>query len=136
MRRANEIFGCFNGDNDYCFQVVSFTLKTRPVIFSSNPIRLSFRPWPWANAGRKKFTATNNTNALPLKIPHSGWRIRLISRSRDGFKKCPNPLEPGQSCRVYVEFCPPLFHTYEGALVFSGSEHRIPLTGRGFQSGR
>jgi hypothetical protein len=83
----------------------------------------------------KKIEAINNTSS-PIKDP-----IFRVEGSNDfsvkrRLKKCPNPLEPGQSCSVYVEFCPPLFHTYEGALVFSGSEYRIPLRGRGFQSGR
>lgn len=99
------------------------------------PDPLKFPSVAMGQCRSKKIVATNNTSS-PVIDPTFRVEDSNDFSVKRRFMKCPNPLEPGQSCRVYVEFCPPLFHTYEGALVFTGSEHRIPLTGRGFQGGR
>lgn len=56
--------------------------------------------------------------------------------SLQGRGKCPNPLEPGDTCRDYVNFCPDMFGRYEGLMVFTGSDRKIPLTGSANQGGR
>ena len=79
----------------------------------------------------KKIEAINNTGAA---IANPGFRVEDSNVFRVQKRgKCPNPLEPGQTCRGYVNFCPPLFHTYEATLLFSGSTQKIQLIGRGFQ---
>jgi hypothetical protein len=51
------------------------------------------------------------------------------------FRKCPDPLKPGQVCSIYINFCPPLYQKYEATLVFSGSTQTVPMVGRGRTSG-
>lgn len=47
------------------------------------------------------------------------------------FKKCPDPLKPGQVCSVYINFCPQQYRQYEATLIFSGSSQTVPMLGRG-----
>lgn len=51
------------------------------------------------------------------------------------FKKCPDPLKPGQVCSIYIDFCPQLYRKYEATLVFSGSAQTIPMVGMGSAGG-
>jgi len=51
------------------------------------------------------------------------------------FKKCPDPLKPGQVCSIYIDFCPQLYRKYEATLVFSGSAQTVPMVGRGKAGG-
>lgn len=98
------------------------------------PDRMKFPSVAMGRCRPKKIEAINNTGAA---IPNPGFRVEDSSVFRMQKRgKCPNPLEPGQTCRAYVNFCPPLFHTYQATLSFSGSEHKIQLIGRGFQGGR
>ncbi len=47
------------------------------------------------------------------------------------FKKCPNPLKPGETCRIYVNFCPLFERNYRTKLYFKDSGVYLPLSGRG-----
>lgn len=47
------------------------------------------------------------------------------------FRKCPDPLKPGQVCSVYIDFCPPQYRKYEATLTFSGSSQTVPMVGAG-----
>lgn len=51
------------------------------------------------------------------------------------FKKCPDPLKPGQVCSIYIDFCPQLYLKYEAILIFSGSAKTIPMAGMGNAGG-
>ena len=98
------------------------------------PDALKFSSVGMGKCRPRKIEATNDTDSA---IADPSFRIEegsaFILQKRG---KCPNPLEPGQTCRAYVNFCPPLFHTYRGTLFFSGSDQNIPLSGRGHGGGR
>lgn len=50
------------------------------------------------------------------------------------FRKCPNPLEPGDTCRIYVNFCPQLVGRYQSKLYFKDTSVYLDLTGKGSRS--
>ena len=47
------------------------------------------------------------------------------------FRKCPNPLKPGETCRIYVNFCPLFERNYQTKLYFKDTGVYLPLRGRG-----
>lgn len=48
-----------------------------------------------------------------------------------GFRKCPNPLKPGETCRIYVNFCPLFGRNYKAKLFFKDTGVYLPMRGRG-----
>jgi hypothetical protein len=50
------------------------------------------------------------------------------------FRKCPDPLEPGDTCRVYVNFCPDILGNYQSRLYFKDTSVYLELTGKGSRS--
>ena len=77
----------------------------------------------------RKIEATNQTGSAILNPEFNV--VESDAFYIQGRFKCPNPLEPGETCRGYVNFCPSYYGIYEGALVFTGSKQRIPLIGEG-----
>lgn len=98
------------------------------------PEQLNFSSVGMGKCRPRKIEAINSTDSA---IPDPEFRIEegvaFVLQKRG---KCPNPLEPGRTCRAYVNFCPPLFYMYTDTLTFSGSDRKIPLSGRGHGGGR
>ena len=109
------------------------------------PDRLEYRPFFKGSCLGMKIKAKNNTGAA-IKDPMfdvvdwttwdctvspcrrmSGPDVRAYYVSKASKKKCPNPLEAGQACQATIRLCPPLFHSYEANLMFSGSDRKVPL---------
>ena len=85
--------------------------------------------------GSKKIKAVNN-GATSIEDPMFEIEGTNEFRVDKTFQKCPNPLEPGQTCSVYIAFCPHRAGTSQANLIFSGSETDVSLTGRSRQTGR
>ena len=85
--------------------------------------------------GSKKMQAINNgtSNIEDPEFRIEGPNAFRVDKRR---RKCPNPLEPGKSCQVYVAFCPYDTGSFEATLFFSGSEQSISVTGRSRRQGR
>ncbi|MDJ0955907.1 MAG: hypothetical protein QNI91_03560 [Arenicellales bacterium] len=96
------------------------------------PDRLSFGTASVTVCRPKKIEATNLTMTA---ISNPEFRVvdSKAFKVQSRFK-CPDPLEPGETCRGYINFCPPYYEVYEGTLVFTGSEQKIPMTGEGRSS--
>ena len=96
------------------------------------PLQINFGSVSVATCRPRKIEATNLTEAA---ISNPGFKVidsgafRLQSRF-----KCANPLEPGETCRGYVNFCPPYYEIYKGTLMFTGSDQRVVMTGEGRSS--
>lgn len=109
------------------------------------PDRLEYRPFFKGSCQGMKIKAKNNTGTA-IKDPMfevvdwttwdcttspcrrmSGPDVRAYYISKSAKKKCPNPLQSGQSCQATIRLCPPLFHSYEANLMFTGSNHKVPL---------
>jgi hypothetical protein len=80
----------------------------------------------------KKICAINNSNQ-DITDPRFSIAESKHFRIQEGFQGCPNPLPPGGTCVVYVNFCPELVREYQDVLKFSGSgsEIQIALEGIG-----
>ena len=93
-----------------------------------SPKKLDFGTTAVGTCRPKKVEVRNDTG-VAIKDP--GFRIVGTETFflQEQFA-CPKPLLPGDSCRVYVDFCPPLYVDYRGALAFSDSDETIPLLGR------
>ena len=76
-------------------------------------------------------TSGSTIQAPVFQVEEGGEVFSLQKRG-----KCPDPLDPGETCRVYVNFCPGMFGRYKGTLVFSASDRQIQMTGSGTQGGR
>ena len=80
----------------------------------------------------KKICAINNSNQ---EITDPGFSISKSKHFhiQEKFQDCPNPLPPGGTCVVYVNFCPEFVTYYQDVLTFSGSgsEIQIVLEGEG-----
>lgn len=103
---------------------------------SFEPDQVSFKGVVIDRCQSRKIEATNNANS---SIPDTQYRVegsRAFSVAKR-FQKCPDPLEPGEGCSLYIAFCPISPGTHEGSVVFSSGKHerRIPLTGRARQAG-
>ena len=98
------------------------------------PTRLKFKV-VLDRCSSKKIKATNKGSASIMDPVFSVQGSKEF-RVDKGFQKCPNPLEPGQVCSVYIAFCPHTVGTPEAKLFFSGSETGVTLTGRVRQQGR
>ncbi|MDJ0956555.1 MAG: hypothetical protein QNI91_06850 [Arenicellales bacterium] len=83
----------------------------------------------------KKVKAINRGSASIMEPVFSLQGTKEF-RIDNNFQKCPNPLEPGQVCSVYIAFCPRNIGTSEAKLFFSGTETGVKLTGRSRQQGR
>lgn len=103
-----------------------------PVQFK--PDRLKFRV-VMHRCGSKKVKAINN-GTIPINDPVFSVQGTNQFRVDKSFQKCPNPLGPGQTCGVYVAFCPHAAGTDKATLVFSATEVGVPLTGRVRQTRR
>lgn len=109
------------------------------------PDRLEYRPFFKGSCLGMKIKARNNTGA-PIGNPAfdvvdwttwdcmsqpcrrlPGPDVRAYYVSKPSKKKCPNPLQPGQTCQATIRLCPPLFHSYEANLTFTGSDKKVPL---------
>jgi hypothetical protein len=102
-----------------------------------DPDQMSFRSVVIDRCKSRKIEATNNAN---LAIPDAKYRMegsRAFSIAKR-FKRCPDPLGPGQGCRLYIAFCPASAGIHEGSVVFSSGiyERKIPITGRARQAGK
>lgn len=73
------------------------------------------------------------TNVSEVAIPDPSFRTEdpRTFPIQPRFKKCPNPLNPGQTCRIYVNFCPLFERNYQTKLHFKDSGVYLPLRGRG-----
>ena len=99
-----------------------------PVQFTRQ--ELKFPPQAEDTCGSKKVEVVNISNQ-PISNP--GFRIEgsaSFSVQRY-FRKCPNPLGPGETCRVYVNFCPYLDRFYQALLYFEGTRVFLRMTGEG-----
>ena len=85
--------------------------------------------------GSKKIQAINSgtSNIQDPEFRIEGPNAFRVDKRR---RKCPSPLEPGQTCQVYIAFCPYDTGSFEATLFFSGSEQSIPVTGRSRRQGR
>lgn len=99
------------------------------------PDKLRFSSVLMGRCKPRKIDAVNGTGAA-IREP-----VFKILDGEDAFAlqnrgTCPDPLEPGEACRAYVNFCPGMFGKYKGSLKFSGSDRTISLSGSGKQGGR
>ncbi len=94
------------------------------------PEKLDFRGVLEMTCKPKKLVVTN-TSGSNIENPDFAVEGAREFSVQNGFRKCPNPLLPGDTCRVYVDFCPQLYRTYKATLKFSGSQTGIPMIGRG-----
>jgi hypothetical protein len=78
----------------------------------------------------KKIIATNNTGA-PIENPEFRVSDPDAFAIQRGFRKCPNPLGPGQKCSIYVDFCPQFLRTYRAKLYFQGNLNFVEMLGEG-----
>ena len=93
-----------------------------------SPKKLDFGTTAVGTCRPKKVEVRNATGAA-IKNPD----FRIVGTEAFFLQEqfaCPKPLLPGDSCRVYVDFCPTLYVDYRGVLTFSDSDETIPLVGR------
>ena len=98
------------------------------------PDRLKFKV-VLDRCGSKKVKAFNN-GTKSIVDPVFSVQGTNGFRVDQNFHKCPDPLEPGQVCSVYIAFCPRNMGTSKAELFFSGKETGVMLTGRSRQQGR
>lgn len=82
----------------------------------------------------RKVTVTNQSSA---PIDHPGFIIDGDDNAfaiQKHFRKCPDQLQPGAQCRIYVNFCARSDQSYKAMLRFMGGDDAIPLTGKGHQT--
>jgi hypothetical protein len=80
---------------------------------------------------RPKKLQVINTGQTVIENPVFQLQDSGVFHIQEKFRNCPDPLEPGQKCQIYIDFCPPLAKRYETTLTFSGSQQKIQLKGRG-----
>ena len=79
----------------------------------------------------KKIFVTNTTGS-PIPDPRiyvegsRDFKIQTTFR-----KKCGNPMQPGERCKGYVDFCPTFHGDVSAVLRFNGDGAGIPLYGEG-----
>ena len=73
------------------------------------------------------------TNISETAIPDPAFRTEdpKTFPIQQRFRKCPNPLKPGETCRIYVNFCPPFVGNYQTRLYFKDTSVYLPMGGRG-----
>ena len=96
------------------------------------PERLNFNTASIGTCRPRKIEATNQTGSA-ISNPEFKVVDSKAFRVQSRFK-CPNPLQPGKTCKGYINFCPPYYEIYEGALVFTGSKQRVIMIGEGRSS--
>jgi len=82
----------------------------------------------------KKIEATNVSD-VEIHNPRFNIEGAKEFSIQTTFRKCPDPLKPGQVCSIYINFCPQLYRKYEATLIFVGSAQMVPMVGRGKASG-
>jgi hypothetical protein len=80
---------------------------------------------------RPKKLQVINTGQTAIENPVFQLQDSGVFHIQKSFKKCPDPVNPGEKCQIYIDFCPPLAKKYETTLTFSGSQQKIQLKGRG-----
>ena len=101
-----------------------------------NPGRVNFRTVLYQNCKPRKVVLTNHSGVAieNPKLVIGGSKAFRFQRS---FRGCPNPLQAGASCRVYIDFCPQAHRSYKGTLGLSGSDEvGSELFGNGSSGGR
>jgi hypothetical protein len=98
------------------------------------PEEMNFPTVLYSTCRPKKIEATNVSNTA---IENPGFTVEGDPEFsvQQGFRKCPTPLEPGETCRVYVDFCPQAHQSYSASLVFAESDNIVPMAGRGSAGG-
>ena len=79
----------------------------------------------------KKIFVTNTTGRAiqdPRLRVEGSKEFKIQTRFR---KNCSNPMQPGERCKGYVDFCPSLYGNFSAILRFSGDGSGIPLHGEG-----
>ena len=79
----------------------------------------------------KKVVITNNTGSAiqdPRLTVEGSREFKIQTWFR---KKCSNPMQPGERCKGYVDFCPSFHKQYSAVLRFSGDDTAIPIYGQG-----
>ncbi len=74
-----------------------------------------------------------NQSGAPIPSPGFSLEGDSVFMVQDHFRDCPDPLADGDTCRVYVNFCPPFGETYRGKLVFTPTGEYAAISGRGHQ---
>ncbi len=66
-------------------------------------------------------------------IETPGFRLvgSTAFRIQEYLGTCTDPLKPGDSCQVSIEFCPVRAKTYKGMLTFTNSLQVVPIKGSG-----
>jgi hypothetical protein len=99
------------------------------------PEKINYRNVRIDSCKPAKMRATNN-GPMALENPQFQVQDSRSFRIQKNFRKCPNPLNPGDLCQIYIDFCPTLSKKYETILTFSGSQQQILLQGLGVASDR
>ena len=94
------------------------------------PTKLNYSSKLIDTCSPKKIQAIN-VGQFDIENPEFYLQGSDAFRIQKHFRKCPDPLGPGDKCRVYINFCASLEKTYEAILTFSGSEQVIQLKGSG-----
>ena len=80
---------------------------------------------------RPKKLQVINTGQTAIENPVFQLQDSGVFHIQESFRNCPDPINPGKKCQIYIDFCPPLAKQYETTLTFSGSQQKIQLKGRG-----
>jgi len=110
-----------------------FTMGSRdayPDSVEFKPATINYRTVRIDSCKPSKIRAINKGKTV-LENPEFQLQDSKVFRIQNNFKKCPNPLNPGDVCQIYIDFCPTLAKKYKTILTFSGSQHEIPVQGNG-----
>lgn len=98
----------------------SIEIKPSPVEFPS--VR-------YGQCRSKKITVTNESERAiqSPEISLDTYEAFDVQRNR-----CPDALEPGEGCKIWINFCPPHYDTtYTANLLVSGRDSGVELQGDG-----
>ena len=79
----------------------------------------------------RKIVVTNTTGSAvqdPQLRVEGSKEFKIQTRFR---KNCSNPMQPGERCKGYVDFCPSFHGNVSAVLRFSGDDTGIPIYGQG-----
>jgi len=95
------------------------------------PAELNFRSVQMDNSckpNKLKVINIGQTSIEKVEFELDGPKVFRIQKR---FKKCTPPLNPGDVCQIYIDFCPDGVKNYEAILTISGSSQELVLKGRG-----
>ncbi len=117
----------------FIFNPVSAQETNTTVEYSRSEINFGSRITGACTPGRKvKAKNVSDVDIINPQFTIEGAKEFSIQST---FKKCPDPLRPGQVCSIYIDFCPQLYRKYEATLIFSGSAQTISMAGMGTAGG-